>query len=100
MRAPKTSKEAMQFFALRLRNADPEAFDGFYNALDTYGVEALNEMAHAPQTEVLQMQGRCKQLQALLQLLRECPNITATLDPPQRNQPPDMTAAINAALGR
>lgn len=97
MRKPKTTKEAMQFYALRLRNADPDSFETFLSALDSYGIETLNQMAQAPQTEVLQMQGRCQQLQALLKVLRECPSITAILDPPPP-KPPQYDASFDPSL--
>jgi hypothetical protein len=58
--------------ALMLRNANPEAWDGFLRALDDYTNEALVALASTPADEVLRQQGRVQQCRAFLRIFKEC----------------------------
>jgi hypothetical protein len=68
---PKT-RGVMSQYASRLSRADPEAWEQFLVAFELYSIEAMEALAGAPQDQILNMQGRAQQLQALLRLYREC----------------------------
>ncbi len=57
---------------LQLRNANPEAWDGFIRSFSDYTHEAMIAMAESPADKILVMQGRVNQCQALLRLFKEC----------------------------
>ncbi len=57
---------------LLLRNANPEAWDGFVRSFSAYTHEAMLGMTESPADKLLLMQGRVQQCQALLRLFKEC----------------------------
>lgn len=80
-----TSESEFKRFALLLKNANPQAFDGFVAVLDVYAGEVMHQMAQAPQEQILNMQGRANQCLAFLRMLREChiPKAQPQTQPPQ-----------------
>lgn len=67
-----TTVQMFKHFALQLKNANPKAFDAFVETMDVYATEVTLQLTAAPQTEILNMQGRAQQCLALLRMLREC----------------------------
>lgn len=59
-------------FSLLLRNANPEAWEGFLRSLDNYTHEVLTQLADAPADKLLGMQGRVNQCRAFLRVFKEC----------------------------
>jgi len=57
---------------LSLRNANPEGFENFLNRLNDYTMDALKALSEATNDTVLNQQGRCQQLRALLRMFVEC----------------------------
>lgn len=62
----------MQQFMLRLKNANPEAWDNFVQTFDIYATEVAIQLTQAPSDEILRMQGRAQQCIGLLRLMQEC----------------------------
>jgi hypothetical protein len=58
--------------ALRLRNADPTAFEEFTAELDNYYRDLMQQIVQAPGHDVFQAQGRAQSVFALLRILVEC----------------------------
>jgi hypothetical protein len=57
---------------LRLRNANPEAFDQFVNYFSIYTEESLIAVSEADAATIMTMKGRAQQCRALLQLFVTC----------------------------
>lgn len=74
----------MQQFMLRLKNANPEAWDDFVQCFDIYATEVTVAVTQAPSEDILRMQGRAQQCLALLRTMREC----AKAPPAQAAPPP------------
>lgn len=79
-----TTKQMMKEFALKLRNANPTAWENFVNTLDVYTAEVMQGMTSSPQSEILCMQGRAQQCLALLQIYRECTPSSSSPAVPQQ----------------
>lgn len=79
-----TTTQMMKQFALQLRNANPTAWEHFVDALDVYTAEVMSQMTAAPQTDILNMQGRAQQCLALLRTYRECVPPSPPPPPPQQ----------------
>ena len=58
--------------ALRLKNANPEAFDMYVAQLEQYERTLMDELVRSPQHEILAAQGRVQVLQVLIRTLKEC----------------------------
>lgn len=66
---PHTS-DLVKHYAFSLRNADPDAYRAFLEALDAYATEITVAVTDAPAEAILNMQGRAKQTLILLDVLR------------------------------
>ena len=58
--------------ALRMRNADPQAFADFIAVLEQWTGERMSAMANAPPEGVFLAQGMAKAAIALLRVFNEC----------------------------
>ena len=58
--------------ALRMRNADPEAFDDFLATFRTYTNAVITALSEADQATILNLQGRLQQCRALIRIFEEC----------------------------
>ncbi len=62
----------LQRFALMLRNSNPEAWDGFLRVFSAYTYEVTVAVTEASPNEVMEKQGRSRQLRALERIFKEC----------------------------
>jgi len=69
---PALPTQGMGFHALRLKNASPDAFEGFIKSLTAYRDVLMDELSMAPQQDILNAQGRVQVANALLRTLNEC----------------------------
>ena len=58
--------------ALRLRNLHSGVFNDFVEEIDAYAMSLMNDVVHAPSSDILAAQGRAQSMQALLRVLKEC----------------------------
>ena len=58
--------------ALRVRHADPRAFEEFCEELDNYYRMLMQQLVQAPPSDICQAQGRAQSIFALLRILVEC----------------------------
>jgi hypothetical protein len=75
-----TNVELFSQSALALKNASPEGFEHFVNLFAVYTGEVITAVTEADATNILGMQGRAQQCQALLRVFREC-------DKPKQTKP-------------
>lgn len=64
--------QVLALCALRLRNADPRAWDDFLACFDAYATEVTVAVTQAEQHEILQAQGRARAFLHLLDTFRNC----------------------------
>lgn len=86
MSGPKTV-DFVKHFAHALRNAAPEAYQAFLEALDAYATEITVAVTDAPAAEILHLQGRAKQTLVLLDVLRRPKVLTSPQQPPAATSP-------------
>lgn len=58
--------------ALRMKNADPEAFDIYTAQLELYQHNLTNDLIMANQQDVLVAQGRVQVMVSIIRTLKEC----------------------------
>lgn len=76
-------RDVVSQYALRLRSADPKAFEAFVEAFDAYATQVTVAVTDADQSSVLNCQGRAQAFLSILKMLREC-----HIPPAQHQQPP------------
>ena len=57
---------------MRLRNADPPAWESFVEIFDAYSTEVTVAVTQAPQDQILNAQGRAQAMLILLDTFRNC----------------------------
>lgn len=57
---------------LRMRNADPEGFEGMVNSFSDYLGQAFLALAKADANDILGVQGQVRMGQAVLRMMQEC----------------------------
>jgi type II secretory pathway component GspD/PulD (secretin) len=75
-----TNEQLLSQKFLRLRNADPVAFDDCVSIFGEYTGEVTVAVTEADATNILVMQGRAQQCRAILRVLQEC-------DKPKQTKP-------------
>lgn len=75
------TRSIMKQLMARLSRAEPDAWEQFLVAFELYAMEAMQGLTSAPQDQILNMQGRAQQCEALLRMFRECNR------PPQQKAP-------------
>lgn len=58
--------------ALRVRNASPQAFEDFKTMYELRLADLYRAIAHAPAHEIMIVQGRAQECEAVLRILKEC----------------------------
>ena len=67
-----TSAESLKARFHQVFRGAPQEFEHALFEFEKYCEEAFEAMARAPSTEILVMQGRVQQAQALLRIFKEC----------------------------
>jgi hypothetical protein len=76
-----TPQQVLAQYACRLRNSDPKAWEEFVECFDAYATEVTVAVTNAPQTEILNVQGRAQAFLSLLDTFRNCQRHA---NPPQK----------------
>lgn len=63
--------------ALRLKYADPLAFNDFLRAAEAVELQALRDLQDAPAANILEVQGYSRGIKWLVTILRECAAMTS-----------------------
>jgi hypothetical protein len=67
-----STPEYLSQCALRLRSADPKAWDEFCVGLDAYATEITVAVTAAEQNDILNQQGRAQMALHFLRMMRDC----------------------------
>ena len=65
-------QQVLAQFAMRLRAADPQAWESFVQCFDAYATEVTVAVTNAPQDQILNAQGRAQAYLHLLNTFRNC----------------------------
>ena len=69
-------QQVLAQFAMRLRHADPKAWEEFVQCFDAYATEVTLAVTNASQNEILVCQGRAQAYLHLLSTFRNCATIS------------------------
>jgi len=79
-----TPQQVLAQHCMRLRNADPRAWDEFVTCFDAYATEVTVAVTRADQNMILNWQGKAQAYLHLLDTFRNC----ASHSQPPKKQPP------------
>jgi hypothetical protein len=72
---------------MRLRTADPTAWEGFVDCFDAYSTEVTLAVTQAPQDAILNAQGRAQAMLILLDTFKNCQVHSQPKKPPAQTAP-------------